>query len=425
MLNKLSAFIREKELIHQGDSVVCALSGGADSTALLYGLYLLKDRLGFQLSAAHFNHHLRGDESDADENFVRGLCDRLDIPLFVGGAKVTAGKKGLEAAAREERYAFLRSLPGLIATAHTADDNAETVLMHLLRGSGLKGLGGIAPLNGRIIRPMLLITREDVENFLQENCLRHIEDSSNETDAFLRNRIRHNVVPLLTAENPSFARSASSAALRLRQDEDFLQTLLQPGMPGAEALRQMHPALRMRYLERFLKEGGVSEPEQIHIAALEKLVFSPKPSASADFPGGIVIARNYDRLEFRTQTHPPECALLNPAGVTELPQWGIRVSCTPAETICSAMEAFTVVPVGTMMVRSRRAGDALRLYGGTKLLKKLLIDKKIPAACRDRIPVICDDAGVLAVPGLGVNLDRIADGIPAVEIHIEKFESEK
>lgn len=425
MLNKLSACIREKDLIHQGDSVICALSGGADSTALLFGLYLLKDRMGFRLSAAHFNHHLRGEESDADEAFVRSLCDRLDIPLFVGGAEVRAGKKGLEAAAREERYAFLRSLPGLVATAHTADDNAETVLMHLLRGSGLKGLGGIAPVNGRIIRPMLLVTREDVENFLQENCLRHIEDSTNETDAFLRNRIRHKVMPLLTAENPAFARSASLAALRLRQDEEYLQSLLQPGMPGVEALRGLHPALRVRYLERFLKESGVAEPEQIHISAVEKLVFSGKPSAAANFPGGIVIARNYDRLEVRGEKLLPESAVLNMDGITELPQWGIRVRCTSAEEAAASSEHFAVVPEGTVLVRSRRPGDSLRLSGGTKLLKKLLIDQKVPAARRDQIPVICDAAGVLAVPGIGVNLDRVAQKLPAVSIRIEKYESER
>ena len=168
MLSKLTAFSREYDLIRPGDHIICALSGGADSMALLWSLYLLKEKLQIRLSAAHFNHRLRGAESDGDEAFVRWFCDRFEIPLLVGSAQVTAGEKGLEAAAREARYAFFATLPGKIATAHTADDNAETVLMHLVRGTGLKGLGGITPVNGRFIRPMLTVTRQQVISFLEE-----------------------------------------------------------------------------------------------------------------------------------------------------------------------------------------------------------------------------------------------------------------
>ena len=168
MLNKLTAFARQYNMIQPGDTVICAVSGGADSVALLFSLYLLKEKLGITLEAAHFNHHLRGEESDRDETFVREFCHRYDIPLHLGSAFVTPGEKGLEAAAREARYAFLRSLPGKIATAHTADDNAETVLMHMVRGTGLNGLCGIRPVSGKVIRPMLTVTREDVEAFLNE-----------------------------------------------------------------------------------------------------------------------------------------------------------------------------------------------------------------------------------------------------------------
>ena len=168
MLNKLLAFIRRYDMIEPGDSVVCAVSGGADSVALLFAMYLLKEKLGILLSAAHFNHHLRGAESDRDEAFVREFCHRYDIPLHVGGGEVVPGKKGLEAAARDARYGYFQTLSGKIATAHTADDNAETVLLHLVRGTGLKGLGGIAPVNGNLIRPMLTVTRQQVESFVQE-----------------------------------------------------------------------------------------------------------------------------------------------------------------------------------------------------------------------------------------------------------------
>ena len=185
MLNKLLAQIRKFEMLEPGDRVICAVSGGADSMALLWAMYLLRDKLKITLEAAHFNHGLRGEESDRDEAFVRAFCRDYDIPCIVGRGEVKPGKKGLEAAAREARYGFLRSLEGIIATAHTADDNAETLLLHLVRGTGLKGLGGITPASDNLIRPMLTATREDVLAFLDEYHISYVEDSSNGTDAFL------------------------------------------------------------------------------------------------------------------------------------------------------------------------------------------------------------------------------------------------
>lgn len=422
MLNKLVSFARRYGMIAPGDHIICAVSGGADSVALLFALYLLKEKLEIQLSAAHFNHHLRGEESDRDERFVRELCQRYDIPLHVGGGEVTPGKKGLEAAARDARYAFLRRLPGKIATAHTADDNAETVLLHLVRGTGLKGLGGITPVSANVIRPMLGIQRQEVEAFLAEWSLPHIEDSSNGGDAFLRNRLRHHVMPLLKEENPRLAENLSAMALRLRLDEDCLGELAeQASGVSVEALRKMHPALRSRALERFLKESGVREPEAEHIALAEALVFSDKPSAKAHFPGGVTIARRYDALEMLPPGEQPEPVALSCPGSLELPEWGVRVTCTPAEEIRNTADTFTVCPDGALVLRARAAGDSIRLGGGSKSLKKLFIDQKIPAALRPRVPVIADETGVLGVYGIGVNLDRAAENLPAVRIQIEKL----
>ena len=219
MLNKLKAFMGRYQMVQPGDRVVCAVSGGADSMALLWAMYLMKDTLEIELCAAHYNHHLRGAESDRDEAFVKEFCDGYGIPVILGGGQVVSGAKGLEAAARDARYGFLRSIPGKIATAHTADDNAETILMHLVRGTGLKGLGGISPVDAQVIRPMLDVSREDVVAFLTEYSISYIEDSSNSGDAFLRNRLRHHVMPLLKEENPRLAENLSAMALRLRQDE--------------------------------------------------------------------------------------------------------------------------------------------------------------------------------------------------------------
>ena len=327
MLNKLLSFIRQQNMIAEGDRIICAVSGGADSVALLFAMYLLKEKLNMQLEAAHFNHHLRGEESNRDEAFVREFCDRYDIPLHVGGGEVVAGKKGLEAAARDARYAFLRGLNGKIATAHTADDNAETVLLHLVRGTGLKGLGGIHPINGNVIRPMLSCTRQDVEDFCSEWCLRYITDSSNETDDFLRNRLRHHVMPLLQRENPKFSENTSAMALRLRLDEEYLSRSATDCV-DVELLKQMHPAVRNRGLEQFLKASGVREPEAVHIAQVETLLYSGKPSAKVNLPGGVTIARNYGILEARREEKRLGKQVLTCPGEVILD--GFRVKCIPA-----------------------------------------------------------------------------------------------
>ena len=421
MLNKLTAFIKQYDMVQPGDTLVCAVSGGADSVALLFALYLLKEKLEIILEAAHFNHHLRGTESDRDEAFVRDFCGRYDIPLHLGSGDIRPGKKGLEAAARDARYAFLRSLPGKIATAHTADDNAETVLLHLVRGTGLKGLGGITPVSGNVIRPMLNVTRQEVEAFLEEWCLHHIEDSSNAGDDFLRNRIRHRIMPLLKEENPRIGENLSAMALRLRKDEEYLSQQSDHEIPPTvEQLKAMESAIRSRALEQFLKRSGVREPEQSHITAAEALVFSSRPSARASFPGGITIARSYDRLVKLTEQDEQMPVELPCPGEVEFGPY--RVICTPAEEKLSSPAAFTVAPEGTMVLRSRQSGDTIRLSGGRKSLKKLYIDRKIPAHQRSAIPVLTDEQGILGVYGFGADLDRAAKELPAVLVRFEEKE---
>lgn len=412
MLNKLKAFMTG----YRGEAVVCAVSGGADSMALLWGMYLLKDKLEISLSAAHFNHHLRGEESDRDEAFVRRFCADYSIPLTVGGGQVVARAKGLEAAAREARYGFLKGLPGKIATAHTADDNAETVLMHLVRGTGLKGLGGIAPVNGKLIRPMLEITRREVLDFLSEYSIPYIEDSSNLGDDFLRNRLRHHVMPLLRAENPSLPQNLSEMAMRLRLDEQALAAVCDAKKTNQVAeLRTLEPAIRRRVLSGILLDAGVKEPEAAHIHAVEQLVFSDNPSAKAHFPNGVTITRNYGvleplsgekQLQAQELTCPGECYLQ-----------GVKITCAPNNSPEKTTTSFAFTPKGKLVVRTRETGDVIRLSGGTKSLKKLFIDEKIPSAQRNAVPVLADGEGVVGVVGFGGNLNRISpDGTVRIQI---------
>ena len=415
MLNKLRAFLKEQALLSPGDKVIAAVSGGADSVAMLFALYLLRDELGITLEAAHFNHHLRGAESDRDEAFVTDFCGRYCIPLHLGSGRIVSGKKGLEAAARDARYAFLRRLPGKVATAHTADDNAETVLMRLIRGTGLKGLGAIAPVSGNVIRPMLTVTRDDVEAFLEEYALPHVEDSSNAEDDFLRNRIRHGILPLMRAENPRIGENLSAMALLLRQDEACLQAMIpEEQMPDVSRLKAMEPALRRRTLERFLKAQGVREPEQIHILQAEQLLYHWSPSAAMQFPGGVTIGRQYDSL-VRLECAPelPETRLSVPG---ETCIGGKRFVSEYTTDLEERPDSVLVCPVGALTVRSRRSGDTMRLPGGTRSLKKMYIDRKIPASQRAAVPVLADDRGVLAVFGIGTDIRFHTDSLPAVRI---------
>jgi tRNA(Ile)-lysidine synthase len=250
---------------------------------------------------------------------------------------------------------------------------------------------------------MLNVTRDDVEAFLAEYAVDHITDSSNATDAFLRNRLRRHVMPLLKDENPKLAENLSAMALRLRQDEEVLSHFAAAAPRDISVLRTLFPAVRNRVLEQILKESGVHEPEAVHIRLLEGLIFSENPSAKANFPGGVTISRNYNTLEVLTQAKPSE----------------LQFTCFPATELINTPDTFTVVPVGELFVRSRQPGDTIRLSGGTKSIKKLFIDRKIPAARREHIPILCDDAGIIGIPGISVNLDRAAKKLPATQIQFQ------
>ena len=289
--------------------------------------------------------------------------------------------------------------------------------MHLVRGTGLKGLGGIAPVNGRVLRPMLTVTRQEVLAFLEEYSLPFVEDSSNDTDLFLRNRLRHRVMPLLKEENPQLAENLSAMAMELRYDAAALEP--EGTLPSVTQLRQMKQALRSRALAAFLKTFGVPEPERRHIRLAESLVFSEKPSAWAVFPHGVIIGREYDRLVRREDTEPLEEVVLQPGQTVELPQLSLRVHYGPAEEIQNTKEIFTVNTQGSVVLRSRQAGDTIRLNAGTRTLKKLFVDLKIPAAMRNLVPVFADERGIVGVGGIGANVDRLAAKLPAMQICLE------
>ena len=244
------------DAIVPGARVLCAVSGGVDSMYLLHRMAELGAQRGFAVGCAHFNHGLRGAESDRDEAFVRAQCEKLGVPFYAGRGDVASVRgMGTEAAARELRYAFLARCADehgydWIATAHTADDNAETLLLNLARGCGLRGLTGIPPQRGKLLRPMLDTTRAQAEAYLTARAIPHVEDSTNAADTYARNRVRHHAVPALESVNTAFVQHTSDTAALLREDERFLRDLaakflagrtISDGIPTAKLLALPRP----------------------------------------------------------------------------------------------------------------------------------------------------------------------------------------
>lgn len=442
MEQRIDQAITSQALVLPGEHVIVAVSGGADSMALLAALLALRGRLGITVSAAHFHHGLRGQEADRDAAFVESWCAAQGIACRIGygDTRQRAAETGesIEEAARALRYAFLDALDAdRIATAHTADDNAETVLLHLLRGTGLRGMAGIPPRRGRYIRPLLGCTRAEVEAYLRETGTPHIEDSSNLADDCVRNRLRHRVLPLLTAENPRFSETLARSCETLRQEDAFLSALARQAEADARdgggwrcyTLLSLDPVLRRRVLLGLLRGTGAENPSQTHIDALERLLSAPSPSASCTLPGGWIARRENARLLLEPAAPPRICPStpLTVPGVTVLAEIGLRITADVTENSDFRQKNhFTFALRYDMMsqdawsVRARQTGDTLRLPGGSRSLKKLLIDRKIPAAQRDALPVILCSGRIAAVPGVAVDESfRPVPGKPALLFRAE------
>ncbi len=430
MKTEVLARCRRERLFSAGDRVIAAVSGGADSMAMLWCLHSLQEELGITLCAAHFNHGLRGTEADEDEAFVRAFCAAHGIECFAGRADVAAFAKesGMtqEEAAREKRYEFLLSLPcDRIATAHNADDNAETVLLHLLRGSGLRGLCGIPPKRGRIVRPMLSVTREEILLFLREEGVAWREDRTNEEDDCLRNRLRHHVMPLLYSEAPDLLKKLLRSCELLRGEDELLDKLagklLEPDGDGYRIapLLTADDALQKRALRLILRESLPQNAAQSHIAALQSLLRSNDPSAQLDLPNGLTARRRYDTLAITEGGKIPSFpeTALNVPGVTHIPELRLRVVCTVEEkfqkqgnTAFQFAVKYDMIATDALKLRPRRTGDRMQMDGGyTKTLKKLLIERRIPRDKRESLPVLTGGERVLAVLGLGVSADCRAE----------------
>lgn len=422
------------DLIPAGATVLCALSGGADSMYLLCRLL----EGGVAVKCAHYNHHLR-PTAGRDEDFVRRWCGEHDIPLTVGHGDVAARAQelglGLEETARQMRYAFLEETAAaegcaLIATGHHAGDNAETVLMNLIRGSGRKGLCGIPERRGNLIRPMLEVTRAEIENDLAARGVPHVEDETNGDPAYTRNRVRHELLPLLEELNPRAAEHICAAARRLKEDEAELSrqghelaALAEETDQGlsipAAALTDAPRPIALRALSELT--GGLSS---LHLEGLLTLCQGAEPSKRLDLPG-CTARRVYDRLVLtvpETAEPPPPIALT--LGANRWGDWEIQCenSLSPAKAYVSR-EEFYLKP-DDYLIRSRREGDEVRLGNRpNKSIKKLMIDSRVPRHLRDRVPVLAGPEGAAAVGGFGPHREALAQpGEPSLRIMMRKGE---
>ncbi len=439
MLCKIEKFCQEYKMLSPGAPVIVCVSGGVDSMCLLDVLAGLREQIGFPLYAAHYNHRLRGAESDGDEAFVREQCELRRIPLYVGSGDVAGEAKrrglGVEETARTMRYVFFRELTlnlggARIATAHNSDDNVETVLMRMVRGTGLRGLCGIPPVAGDLIRPLLCVSRAEIEGYCREHGVPHREDSSNDSDDYTRNRLRHAVMPVLRELNPSLTVLPMTELLRRDEEylcslaRDFLRDRAPKGRVDAGALAALPFPVASRAVRALFGE----KLGAVHVRAVLDLASRGGPSDRVSLPG-IVVRREYDVLtaEKIGGKNFPETEIPLDKSVI-IKDIGLRLTLLPWEKggIYNSLTNFLIkrdkIKAG-LSVRPRKAGDVLRLPGGSRSVKRLMIDRRIPADVRDTVPVVVSGDEVLAVFGLGQSADTLpTEGDPAVLLKIEKTE---
>jgi tRNA(Ile)-lysidine synthase len=449
LLSLVRRAIRRHALFGPDDGVAVALSGGSDSVALAWLVHEIAARGGCRfVGAIHVNHGLRGDASDGDEAFCLALAERLAVPFdsmrVDVAALARARHRSLEWAARDARDAcFTQAAARLgasrVATGHTLDDQAETVLLRLLRGAGVRGLAAIRPRRGLIVRPLIDCRRADLGRYLADRGETSRHDASNDDRAIARNRIRHDLLPVVERVAPRGVQALARFAAQSRDLEAFLsraardaaRTVVLPPEHGraridAAALAEL-PAVLARHLLLVLAEDvrpGVALSTR-HLEALLSLAAADKQSGHLDLPGltverqGRVIcltpARPVNTSSTRGVVPEGEATrferVLQVPGSVDVPEAGVTISAaaedriepTPAGGRAVRVQAGSVRPPFT--VRNRRIGDRLRPLGapGRRKLQDLLVDRKVPRSERDRVPIVVDASGrIVWVAGLTI-----------------------
>ncbi|MCH5192403.1 MAG: tRNA lysidine(34) synthetase TilS [Oscillospiraceae bacterium] len=419
MLSKVKSAVERYDMIKKGEAVCCALSGGADSVALLIALQELSAELGAGLSAVHINHMLRGEESDRDEEFCRELCKKRGIPLTVirKNAAAFAHSMGLsvETGAREMRYQIFSELAAdKIATAHNLNDNAETLIFRFARGTGLRGLAGIPPVRGNIIRPLLWCSREEIETFLAARDQSFVTDSTNLTDDYTRNRIRHKIMPEMAALHGAFPGCVTALTASFAEDEDFLTS--EAEKYKGKDLRDIHPALRKRVIISCLKEHKL-EVTAARAAEIDSALLGE--GGKIDLGRGLTAFIRNGKIIVRREKEVRinELKILRDG---EYPFSSDRIV-TVSKVNCEKMNSTEIVNKklttdtldydkinGDVVLRNRLRGDRIKPAGSahTRELRKLL-QERLPFGERRVCAVLADRDGVIWAEHVGA-AERVA-----------------
>lgn len=401
-----------------GGTILCAVSGGRDSVCLLHYLHTLGEKQGFTVAAGHYNHHMR-PTAQRDEDFVRALCRELGVAFYTDGCDVveTARQRGLgvEEAGRQLRYEFLaRTADAIgaqrIATAHHQSDQAETVLLHLLRGTGPEGLRGIPPVRGRLIRPLLDTPRQEIEDYLTAHALGHVEDETNTSTAFARNRLRLEVMPQLEKINPAFVRNIARTAAIVGREDRYLDQLAQERLPAAgatisrTALREAPEALRPRMVRLLLDRLGMGKKDlsAVHIGAVLEMMDTGR--GMVQLPGGVTAMCRNEMLSFqRTEVLPPPMALQE--GENRWGPWLITVRRGISHSHVDKLTLRCRWPEQSLQADVCRGSERLELPGsrGGRSVKRLLSERGVGPEERRCALAIRVDGALAAVAGLGTD----------------------
>jgi len=459
------AFIQRHGLVRSAQTLLVGVSGGADSVCLLHLLAKLKEELGVELHVAHLNHMLRNGESQDDAEYVSKLSDRLGLRSTIEQRDVSDYQRkhhlSLEEAAREVRYQFFAQVASSVGTnqvavGHTADDQVETILMHLVRGGGTHGLRGIQPLTSwksaqgiqlTVARPLLEVSRREAETYCQEYRLNPRQDSSNLLTTCFRNRIRHELIPQLQEYNPNIKQGLLRTGQALAEVHSFLEEQLPPvwgkvisERNGTLVLRageisRLHPALQRHLLREALRHllGDLKDIEWRHIESMRKAL-TLAPGKRVCLPRGLTLSVEYGECVIGTDSASLPSLVLKESelklpGETQLPGWSVEATffdqpqratalCKDAtgNSLASASAPIAHLDASAagnkLMVRGRRPGDRFQPLGmgQPKKIQDFMVDAHIPRACRDQVPLVCSPEQILWVVGW-----RIADRAKVTE----------
>ncbi len=439
-------FIEQEDLIHPGDGILVGVSGGADSVALLCFLWQMRERFQIRLRCIHVEHGIRGQESLRDQEFVENLCRGLGIPERTISVKdrlrdAVLAQTAVEEAAREARYAVFAQEaedwekdlghPVRIALAHHAGDNGETMLFHLVRGTGLEGMRGMPVKRGCIIRPFLASSRAELEAYLRELGQTYCQDSTNADIHYDRNRLRHQVMPELQKINAQAGEHLGREALYLGQVADYIRQaakdLLVRARQGdlllAEVLEDQPSFLRCQVLYLWLETyvPGLRDISTVHLESLDQL-FGAQTGRLVDLPSGLRVCRTYEGLEMRREEGASKKADLYHTFSMEEIEKGIRIPLAETGKYIE-ISSFSYDPKmeiprkfytkwfdydkikNAIQLRYRRKGDYLTVTasGGRKSLQDYFVNEKVSRWERDRVPLLCDGDHVIWAIGYRIS----------------------